>query len=274
MAFAIDLNKRQSARTLEQAIRHRAEVILEARIWPDAEPIVCRLEEPPGLGQPKTAASKTLMLSCSPGAGNPHATEPNDSQSPEELARRYAELVGSYCDLFIRLGDHVYLCSGDVTRVEKPSAGHRDIRLHLSRPATIQVAQRRRFRRIATAKSSKVRLSWAQDDRSTHEGIAWLCNVSANGIACRADTNVVDRLWIGERVRVEFTLTPTDLKRLVLDAVVCNKTPAGTAEKMIIGMQFLTGPEYEASTRAAESLRRRLRDWNLLASQTHDPEGL
>jgi len=274
MAYAIDLSKRQSARTLEQAIRHRAEVILETRVWPDAEPIVCRLEETPKPGQGKTATPKTLVLSYSPAPGDPRATGPDDPHTPEELAERYAQLVGTYCDLFIRLGDHVYLCSGDVTRVEQPSADRRDIRFHLSRPETIQVAQRRRFRRIAVADSSKVRLSWARDDRSTNEGIAWLCNVSANGIACRADAHVVDRLWIGDRLRVEFTLTPTDPEQLVLEAVVCNKTPAGTAGKMIIGMQFLTGPEYEASTRAAESLRRRLWSSNLLASQTRDPEGL
>ena len=62
--------------------------------------------------------------------------------------------------------------------------------------------------------------------------------------------------------------------RLAMDAVVCNKTPAGTSGKMIIGMQFLTGPGYEATNKAIESLRRRLRGWNLLTGKAHKPEGL
>ena len=124
------------------------------------------------------------------------------------------------------------------------------------------------------ADSSKVCLSWTRDDRSNHEGVAWLCNVSENGIACRADSHVVDRLWIGDAIHVEFTLTPSDPERLAMDAVVCNKTPAGTSGKMIIGMQFLAGPGYEATNQAIESLRCRLRGWNLLTSQTNKPEGL
>ena len=60
MPYAIDLNKRQSARTLEQAIRHGAEVLLEARIWPDAEPILCRLVETPRQEPSRTPTPKTL----------------------------------------------------------------------------------------------------------------------------------------------------------------------------------------------------------------------
>jgi len=273
MPYAINLNERQSARTLEQAIRHGSEVLLEARLWPDAEPITCRLEKPPGPAQEKATVSKTLVLSCSVNPGEPRASVPYDSQSPEELIERLSQLVGSYCDLFIRLGDQVYLCSGDVTRVEPPAGNRRDVRLHLSRAQTIQVAQRRRFRRIDVADSSKVHLSWTKEDRSVNEGIAWLCNVSPNGIACRADAHVVDQLWIGDQVHIEFTLTPSDPERLVMEAVVCNKTPAGTAGKMIIGMQFLTGPENEASNEAIKTLRRRLWGSSLLASRVHGPEG-
>ncbi|NLX22716.1 MAG: PilZ domain-containing protein [Phycisphaerae bacterium] len=265
MAFSIDLSERQSARTLEQAIRHQAVTIIEPRLWPDAEPIVCHLERALNADEKALAAPPALLLVWDPGVADPDVVV--SLETLESTAERYRQLVGTYCDLVIRLGEHVYLADTDVVKVEKPSAMHTEIRIHVSRPDRLQVAQRRIYRRIQLGNSSKVRMTWTREDEQPGEGIGWLCNVSAGGLACRVDAHLVDRLLIGESLHVEFRLSPTDPETFALDAVICNKTPAGNEGKMLIGMQFITGTGHEASAMAAESLRRRLLDRHMLAGR-------
>ncbi len=273
MAFAIDLSERQSARTLEQAIRHQAATILETRLWPAADPIVCHLERALGPEHKALTGAAGLVLVCEPGGDATGEDATPSAEDPDRVADRYRQLVGTYCDLIIRLGEHLYLAATDVLKVEKPSAVHPEVRIHVSRPETLQVAQRRVYRRIQLGSSSKVRMSWTRDDEQPGEGIGWLCNVSAGGISCRVDAQLVDRLFIGEPLRVEFRLSPTDPETFALDAVICNKTPAGSEGKMLIGMQFVTGTGHEASELAAESLRRRLLERHIVAGRASNEGG-
>jgi hypothetical protein len=92
--------------------------------------------------------------------------------------------------------------------------------------------------------------------------VGWLCNISPDGLACRAGTRIADQLGIGEQVHVEFTLAPGDRERFSLTAALCNKTPAGTKNTMILGMQFLHGPGHESSGQTVEKLRQRLLRFN------------
>ena len=43
---------------------------------------------------------------------------------------------------------------------------------------------------IRPARSSQVELRWTKDDQGIAGGVAWLCNVSAEGLACRADMRI------------------------------------------------------------------------------------
>jgi hypothetical protein len=263
MPFAIDLSPRQSARTLEQAIRHRAEVLMEPRVWEEPEPVTCRLEPSPDSGSRRDGTA-TIILS--------YDLASDTAADTKARVEQFYNLVGTYCDFAVRLGENVYLFSADVTRVIRPIEPVTGLMIHLSRPETLQVAQRRRFRRFQLADSTKVRLSWRREGEPPNEGVGWLCNVSADGLACRTDTAVGERVWIGETIRVDFTLSPSDPQRFVFDAVVCAKTPAGSEGKSIIGMHFQIDPQLAMARQMAEALRRRLWDRNMLTSRTPDEE--
>ncbi len=264
MPFAIELSPRQSARTMEQAIRHRAEVLMEPRVWESQEPVTCRFEPSPD-GGGRREGSGVIVLSYDLAVEAP----PDVRLRMEE----FYQLSGTYCDLAIRLGENVYLCSSDVTRVTKPLEPPSGLLIHLSRPETLQVAQRRRYRRFPLADSTRVRITWRREGEPPSEGTGWLCNVSADGLACRTDVNIGEQLFIGETVRVDFSLARTDPQRFVFDAVICNKTPAGTQGKMIVGLHFLIDSQLASAVQMAESLRNKLRERSMLPTRTPGPEG-
>ena len=270
MPFAIDLSPRQSVRTLEQAIRHHAEVLLEPRTWTNLEPITCRIERATPQSAHDLPPSKTILLSCDLNEiGDAWRSLSNAPHQQDGVLDTFNRLVGTYCDMAIRLGQQVYLCSADVVKVEPPAPHNATIRIHLTRPDAIQVGQRRRFRRVRLADSTKVRLSWGP---KAEEGIGWLCNISPEGLACRVEAQVADHLWIGDKLHTELTLTPTDTQPFVFQAVICNKTPAGTEGKMIVGMQFFIDTNDAATLKAIETLRQKLWDRNTLSSPRRDEE--
>lgn len=257
MAYALELSDRQSTRTLEQAVRHRAPLFVCPRVRPDEEILHGRLvgiETPAGWRSHRTCLvamiERVESAASQDRAGDAvHAVVTQDD---------CADLIGTYCDVAIVLGDHRYLFSADVVTVQDGTEEEAAARLYIAKPDTIQVAQRRRFWRFRPAQSSRVELTWRSPDGTTTEGIGWLCNVSADGLACRVDARVSDQIGIGEEIKVDFALTPGDPERFALDAVICNKTPAGTAGTIILGMQFLTGPGHDGTHHAADNLRRQL----------------
>lgn len=254
MPYAIDLSARQSSRTLEQAVRHRAEVMVYSRILPRDDPIMARLvsiETPIGWQSRRPCLVLEVFNGLPPQARDAASTGEQNGGSLESL-------VGTYCDVSLRLGENRYLFCSDVVAVQGPSGSGGRPRIYLARPETLQVAQRRRSWRFRPAQSSRVEITWVNAEKTKTEGIGWLCNVSAEGLACRTDLNVAAQLGIGEEITLSFALTPGDPERFVLDAVLCNKTPAGTEGTMILGMQFLVGQGHQASAAAAEALRRKL----------------
>lgn len=254
MAYAIDLSKRQSARTIEQAIRHKARVVLEPRAWPDGQSVICRMEAAPNPHPHGINKNDLLVLHCE------LDPEREDAAGQALLTQRNnaATMLGTYCDVLVHLGEQCYLFSSDVTRVVAADATRRAVQIFVSRPDTIQVAQRRRFRRIQLAHSSKVQITWTDAEDRKQEAIAWLCNLSEDGLACRSEANVADLMFIGEQVHLCFTLTPGQSEPFRIDATMCNKAPAGTQGKMLLGMQFVVGAGHDLSTASVECLRRRL----------------
>ncbi len=267
MDYGITLNPRQTARTIEQANRHRAEVLVDARIWPGTRALRCRLA-PPDPACLATRGLKVIMLAPCRGEG-PESSQVGEkarddlqwSQAEDAGPRhsmKWEDLVGTYCDLTVRLGEQRYLLSCDVVHVERYSQDPDDVRIFLSQPQTLQVAQRRRFRRIRLSQSAQVELSWGGADHAANSSLAWLCNLSVDGLACRLDARMADQILIGDRLRACFSLTPGDTQRFELDAVLCNKIPAGTEGKVILGLQFLTDDAHRTSAEAVNRLRGRL----------------
>lgn len=254
MSFAIDLNTRQSARTLAQAIRHQAEVVLTPRVEAGPTWIGGRLlrEDQPS-SKPAHAVGLRIQITQ---VGEPFEPEPDEPAPPMPTVEDWP---GLYCDAVLRLGEHQYMFCADVLRLEPrdtpPGVGSI---VTLTRPTRIQVAQRRRFCRFEPAKSSQIELRWLREDATDGVGVAWLCNISADGLACRTEQRIADQLLIGTELRLEFRLATTDARALAIDAMLINKLPAGTESRSILGLQFLTGPDHLSSTAAIRDLRRLL----------------
>lgn len=254
MSFAIDLNTRQSARTLAQAVRHQADVVLTPRVEAGPAWIGGRLLRQ-DLPESKPAHSIGLRIHITQ-VGEPQEPDPELPPVPEPGAEDWP---GMYCDAVLRLGEHQYMFCADVLRIEPrdkpPQVGSI---VTLSRPTRIQVAQRRRFCRFQPARSSQIELRWLREDGSDGVGVAWMCNISADGLACRTEQRIADQLLIGTEMRIEFRLAATDAATLVMEAMLINKIPAGTESRTILGLQFLTGPEHLSSSAAVRDLRRLL----------------
>jgi hypothetical protein len=260
MAYAIDLSARQSSRTLEQAVRHHAEISLQPRIWSEDTSVPCRLvsiETPIGWQSRRPCL---VVEICGDLPGGQAGSRPSSTSTANHDVESgpLGSLIGTYCDATMQLGENRYLFCSDVVAVQGPCSPGGRSRVYLARPEVVQVAQRRRSWRFRPAQSSRVELTWTDPERTRNEGIGWLCNVSAEGLACRADASVAERLGIGEQVTLSFALAPGEPERFMLDAVLCNKTPAGTEGTMILGLQFMTGQGHQSSAVAAENLRRKL----------------
>jgi len=103
------------------------------------------------------------------------------------------------------------------------------------------VAERRRFWRAALAESTRVELKPTTNDKPLSIQ-SDLLNISPDGIACRVAGSDIDALLIGEPVELSFTLSGT-ARACALTGVICNKTPTGSGENVIVGMQFVMRPD-------------------------------
>ncbi len=247
MEYAIDLSARQSARTLEQAVRYQATVLIEPGLWPDANGLKGRL----------------VALDA----------ESLRAELTESTMLRPSNMVGSYCDVSLLLGRDRFLFSTHALDAER--TGER-WSVSLARPEKLRVYQRRRFWRVKLAESSRVRLRRDAD----HEGdeiVGWLCNISGEGMACLVEADAAQRLHVGETIAASFAL-PGAGPAFDLDAVLCNKTPNAENEKMILGMQFLppaSSGTTDAARRLSEFLLRRYGSGVApLGDNTHAADGV
>ncbi len=254
MSYAIDLNARQSARILEQALRHKAGVYLEPRIFNEDESLRGQIEAIMPSGE-SSLRPATLVVAL---PAHADLANPADPAHPPVTLAELNLLVGTCCDGFISLGENRYLFDADVLRVDPVHEPPFIARVYLTRPDALQVMQRRRYSRFRPARSTQVELRWQKENSELGGAISWLCNISPDGMACRIERRIGEQLWIGDRITLEFTLAPGEQNHYVIDSVLCSKTPGGTDDKMILGLQFLTGPGYDTTTPAAQRLRRHL----------------
>jgi hypothetical protein len=207
MKYAVDLSERQSARTLEQAVRHRAMIIVEPRVWLDMEGIKGRIID-------LDDADAIIEIT-------------------EDPLTALDVIVGTYCDGSVLLGRDQYLFSTNITSVGIEGK-HWHVRL--ARPIRLQVQQRRRYWRVELAQSSKVELRHGEPARAIGAGM--LCNISGEGLACLVDVPLAEQIGIGDTVYTSFSLPDSD-RTFELAGILCNKTPASQPDRTIIGMQFL-----------------------------------
>lgn len=249
MAYAIDLSPRQTSRTLEQAVRHHTRVTLRPLAREDDVLIICRFETI----QPSKAAKRPSLVLV------PQPSENNETLNPQEpQIGDFLDLVGTYCDVTVHLGENRFLFSSDIVNVTNCASSEERVEIYVSLPDTVQVAQRRRFWRFKPAHSAQIRFEWTDHEGQPTNGAGWLCNVSGDGLACRTSTQTADQIGIGEKITVNFALGEGRPDFYRLDAVLCNKTPAGSKNTIILGMQFMMGQDHPSSHEAAGRLRRHL----------------
>lgn len=208
MTYAVDLSTGQSSRTLEQAVRNQATVLIEPRMWIDGEGLKGRLVA-------ADAASIAAHITETPVAG-------------------LGMIVGMYCDAAIVLGRDRFLLS-TFCRAATESKG--EWRVELARPERLQVQQRRRFWRVQLARPSEVRVRW-EEKGTRGRTVGQLYNISGEGMACMVMAEPVASLSVGDALRVSFRLPDVD-RVFEMGAVLCSKTPAAAVGGVILGMQFL-----------------------------------
>ncbi|MBN1489019.1 MAG: PilZ domain-containing protein [Phycisphaerae bacterium] len=239
MRYAIELNTRQSIRTLEQAIRHRAQVVLEPRIWEDAA----------GVRGSLVGANEDMI----------------EIVVAESQAVDWETIVGMYCDTSLLLGTDRFMFSTNATDVEQQEDGWH---VFLARPSKLQVYQRRRFWRVRFAESSPVDLRWGRDGAGSASGR--LCNVSGEGLACIASAAALESASIGDPLAVTLAL-PECAKPFTLNAILCNKTPAAEPGDLLVSMQFVE-PASSGKPGAAQELHAYLLDRQRSGELTEDLE--
>lgn len=238
MNYALDLTPRQAARALEQAVRARARVELEPRNRPDSDVlsgvIGCRQGFLLRIDLPTLAPGAILI-----------------------------DLIGSFCDARVEMGDELYLFTTNVLDVvddlEPP-------RLLLASPEHLQVLNRRRFERTNAVIASQARV--LSVGHPTAVGL--LASVSASGVALNLPgVDADDYLYVGDAVRVNFELAGFP-GRFELPAVICNKSFNADRSVLTTGLEFALDA---ADASAAHELARLQAALCELTTQLSESEG-
>ena len=122
----------------------------------------------------------------------------------------------------------------NIVEVNRSAAGRSELRLQF--PEKMQCLRRRQFRRAMVRPSTAVTL--VRPGR-TDAYRADMLNISADGFACRLGARDAEMLRTGERLSTTFHLD-TDDELFTLDAELKGKTPAGSPERTILRLQFIS----------------------------------
>ena len=126
-----------------------------------------------------------------------------------------------------------YLFGAEVIRLSVDEGG---AILEITRPTEVQTWQRRKFIRATVADSAPVDVR-ILDDPYEPRFQGDILNVSADGLACRALMHDADLCTVGSKVKVIFGLESCEDIQCI--ARIQAKTPAGTENMVILGLQFI-----------------------------------
>lgn len=210
MSFSFELNDRQSARVIEQAIRTGAAMRLEPQHANGGEALSVQLTE----------CDDQCLTFRLPGG---------------QAARDCGLVPGQYCQIQFSLGGAMYLISVHVLDLDQERACVRT-----SRPKMAQLLERRKFTRTRLAGRTPVHIRWLGEDRTAE---ASLFNVAGGGLAFKIGKEFADRILVGDVMEAAFELAGLP-RRFPFKISICNKTVAGDNASVIVGAQFLEGPQY------------------------------
>ena len=223
MQLAIDLTPRQAARVIEQAVRARIEVEVEARNRADDEPLRGRLTGREG-----------ELLAIELAEIEPAAT---------------ATLIGVFCEVRLVLLGEQYTFTTFV--LDTPENAAPPVIL-VANPEMVQVTNRRRVERTNATIASQVRIWTARSQAPT---VGLLANVSADGLGCNLPGTALDsELALGDPLRVSFELAGFD-EVFELPAELCNKNLLPQRQQLFLGMKFTVRPDDPVACHTLERVR-------------------
>lgn len=207
MISSLDLSERQATRVLEQAVRLRAKLEIEPRPEAHIEPLWGVIA-----GREQDLLSVELL-----------------SARGEAPIRG---LLGCMCDARTILAGQLYMFETAIVDVSERTA---PVRIALTAPSVMRVANRRRFGRRAPVDAVPVRLLPAA---AAQPIIGALSDLSRTGLGVRvARAGADELLLIGDHVDAEFSL-PWSKTLYALAAVVCSKTACQGSDEMAVGLEF------------------------------------
>ncbi len=227
MPFSFELNDRQSARVIQQAIRTGAAMHLEPHHAKGGEALSVQLTG---------SDDKCLTFRF----------------ASSQAARDSGLIPGQYCQVQFYYNDAMYLISVHIVDMDEEQACMRT-----SRPKMAQILERRKFGRSRLAARTPVIIRWLEEDRLAE---ASLFNVAGGGMAFKISKESGDRILVGDVLEAAFEL-PGLPRRAPFKISICNKTVASDNASVIVGAQFLEGPQ-DGQAGALDELRR------FLAAQT------
>ena len=147
-----------------------------------------------------------------------------------EIDERFDDILPSTClEVQFTLDGQAYFFSSS-------TLAWVDTQLEIERPTRLHTWQRRRFMRASVAESAIVTLTEANTPgRIKGEGA--MLNVSQDGLACRLNREVADRIDIDERIGVKFQLGQ-ERSCIAFHGRVKSKTAGGSANSIIVGVCF------------------------------------
>ncbi len=204
MSFCFELDERQSARVIEQAIRGGVPVRLEPHHASTCEPFGMQMID---------AESECLVFRF--------------AASQAEYAARL--VPGQICQAQFSVAGGIHTINVHVLEIDLPNN-----RMRTSRPEAVQILERRRFVRAQLAGCTKVQVRWLDRDRSAE---TILFNIGGGGLALRIGRGLGDEIHVGDLMEATFEL-PGLPRRFQFKISICNKTVASDEASVIVGVQF------------------------------------
>lgn len=218
MPFSHELNDRQSARIIEQAIRASTPMRVDPHHSSGTEALTVQLID---------ASDERLTFLF----------------APSQIAVSEKFIPGEYCQVQFSLNGGIYSITVHVVSIEIPqtSSNERVAPRHLvtSHPKVVQILERRKFIRTQLATRTPVTVRWLDQDRLAE---ASLFNIGGGGLAFKTSKDFADLIHVGDLMELSFEL-PGLPRRFTLKASICNKTIASDNASVIVGSQFDETPE-------------------------------
>ncbi len=221
MPFSFELNDRQAARVVEQAIRAGTPMRIDPHHASGGEALPVQLID-------EDRQCLTFRYEAAAAAA----------------AERF--IPSQYCQVQFSLGGAVYMLSVHVVDLNP-----RQCILRTSRPKMVQLLERRKFVRTQLAGRTPVIVRWLTQDRLAE---ANLFNIGGTGLAFKIGKDFADFILVGDAMEVNFELPGLPV-RFTFVVSICNKTIASDNTSVIVGVQFQESPE-AAQAGSLDVLRR------------------